>query len=38
MKKTPNWVPASQDGKKVKSYKKQPIVYRLERVERKSIF
>jgi len=38
MKKTPNWIPAVQDGKHVKSYKKQPIVYRLEREERKGIF
>jgi len=38
MKKTPNWIPAVQDGKNVKSYKKQPIVYRLERAERKGIF
>jgi protein TonB len=30
MKKTPKWNPAVQDGKRVKSYKKQPIVYRLE--------
>jgi periplasmic protein TonB len=30
MKKTPNWVPAMQGGRKVKSYKKQPIVFRLE--------
>jgi len=32
MKKTPNWPPAVQFGKHVKSYKKQPIVYRLERM------
>jgi periplasmic protein TonB len=31
LKKTPNWEPAVQDGKNVKSYKKQPIVYRLQR-------
>lgn len=31
LKKTPNWTPAIQDGKNVKSYKKQPIVYRLQR-------
>jgi protein TonB len=30
LKKTPNWIPAIQDGRKVKSYKKQPIVYRLQ--------
>lgn len=29
LKKTPNWKPAIQDGKYVKSYKKQPIVYQL---------
>ena len=29
-KSTPNWVPAEQSGKKVKSYKKQPITFRLE--------
>lgn len=26
---TPNWNPAVQDGRKVKSYKKQPITFRL---------
>lgn len=31
MKKTPNWKPAIQSGRTVKSYKKQPIVYRLDR-------
>lgn len=31
LKKTPNWKPAIQDGKNVKSYKKQPIIYRLQR-------
>lgn len=30
LKKTPNWTPASQSGKLVKSYKKQPIIFRLE--------
>ena len=30
LKKTPNWIPAIQGGKKVKSYKKQPIVFRIE--------
>jgi protein TonB len=30
LKKTPNWKPAVQGGKNVKSYKKQPIVYRLK--------
>ena len=29
LKKTPRWIPATQDGKNVRSYKKQPIVYRL---------
>jgi protein TonB len=33
LKKTPNWIPAIQDGRNVKSYKKQPIIYRLERVK-----
>src|SRR5689334_15455757 len=32
LKKTPNWKPAIQDGKNVKSYKKQPIVYQLKRI------
>jgi periplasmic protein TonB len=31
MKKTPKWKPAFQNGRKVKAYKKQPIVFRLER-------
>ena len=31
LKKTPRWVPAMQDGKNVRSYKKQPIVYSLGR-------
>ena len=31
LKKTPNWVPALQNGKVVKSYKKQPITFRLGR-------
>ena len=30
LKKTPNWIPATQGGRKVKSYKKQPIVFRIE--------
>ena len=30
LKKSPNWKPAKQDGRVVKSYKKQPIAYRLE--------
>ena len=31
LKKTPRWVPATQNGQNVRSYKKQPIVYRLGR-------
>lgn len=40
MKKTPNWVPAYQKGQVVRSYKKQPIVFRLGRssTERKPAF
>jgi len=30
MKKTPRWKPAMQNNRNVKSYKTQPIVYRLE--------
>lgn len=30
MEDTPKWTPAVQNGRKVKSYKKQPIVFRLE--------
>jgi protein TonB len=30
MMKSPKWIPAHQGGRAVKSYKKQPIVYRLE--------
>ena len=29
IKDSPNWKPAVQDGRKVKSYKKQPIAFRL---------
>ena len=29
IKKSPKWIPAQQSGKKVKSYKKQPIAFRL---------
>jgi protein TonB len=29
MKKSPKWIPAEQSGRKVKSYKKQPIAFRL---------
>lgn len=28
-RKTPNWIPATQSGQPVKSYKQQPIVFRL---------
>jgi protein TonB len=31
LKRTPRWIPATQDGQNVRSYKKQPIVYRLGR-------
>ena len=30
MKQSPNWIPATQNGRKVRSYKKQPIVFKLE--------
>jgi protein TonB len=30
MEDTPKWIPAVQNGKRVKSYKKQPIVFKLE--------
>jgi protein TonB len=30
MANTPRWVPAMQDGRKVKSYKKQPIIFKLQ--------
>jgi protein TonB len=29
IRKSPKWIPAEQSGKKVKSYKKQPILFRL---------
>lgn len=29
IKKSPKWIPATQGGRKVKSYKKQPITYKL---------
>ena len=29
-KNTPNWIPAVQDGRKVKSYKKQPITFKIQ--------
>ena len=29
IKESPNWIPAKQDGKKVNSYKKQPVVFKL---------
>ena len=28
--KSPDWMPASKDGKYVRSYKRQPIIYRME--------
>ena len=31
LSKSPNWVPAIQNGKKVNSYKNQPITFRLEK-------
>lgn len=31
IKASGKWIPAEQDGKKVKSYKKQPFVFKLER-------
>jgi protein TonB len=30
MKYSPNWTPAVQNGKRVKSYKKQPVIFRFE--------
>lgn len=30
IKNTPNWIPAEQGGKKVKSYKRQPIIFALQ--------
>jgi protein TonB len=30
MANSPRWIPAVQDGRKVKSYKKQPIIFRLQ--------
>jgi protein TonB len=30
MENSPKWIPAEQHGRKVKSYKKQPIVFKLE--------
>jgi protein TonB len=30
IKKSGNWKPAIQNGRQVKSYKKQPIVFKLE--------
>ena len=29
MKASPKWIPATQNGRKVRSYKKQPIVFKL---------
>lgn len=31
LNQSPRWVPAIQNGKKVKSYKKQPIVFKVQR-------
>ena len=31
MKQSPKWVPAIENGKKVKSYKKQPVIFRIEK-------
>jgi periplasmic protein TonB len=31
LRQSPNWIPAQQFGRRVKAYKKQPIVFRLER-------
>jgi protein TonB len=31
MKISPDWTPAIQDGRKVKSWKKQPIIFKLTR-------
>ena len=30
IRRSPDWIPAEQNGKKVKSYKKQPIVFSLQ--------
>jgi TonB family protein len=30
MKESPKWIPATQNGRKVRSYKKQPIVFKLQ--------
>ena len=30
LKKSPNWIPGSIDGKKVKTYKKQPVSFSLQ--------
>jgi len=30
IKQSPKWIPATQKGRKVKSYKRQPIIFRLE--------
>ena len=29
IKESPNWIPAKQNGRKVNSYKKQPVVFKL---------
>ena len=30
IRKAPRWIPAIQDGRKVKSYKRQPIIFKLQ--------
>lgn len=35
IKKSPQWVPAVQDGKKVNAYRKQPITFRIDETEKK---
>ncbi|MCC6289571.1 MAG: energy transducer TonB [Chitinophagaceae bacterium] len=36
IKKSPLWVPAVQDGKKVNAYRKQPLTFSIEGKEKKS--
>jgi protein TonB len=33
IKKSPNWIPAQMHGRNIKSYKRQPIIFRLEEEE-----
>jgi periplasmic protein TonB len=33
IKKSPNWIPAQMHGRNIKSYKRQPIIFRLEEKE-----